>query len=192
MSTPTRPRRCGQGRDDQARHVRRESAGRRGHSFKAPAARSSTTTTCGASERCPSAGQSGSSTAPTTRRCSSSACTRRSWTRSGFPTIAGTRHLEATLRRDQRLGALPRRQRHPVVKLFLHVSKEEQRERFLERIEKPEKNWKFSARDVEERERWDDYKRAFSRCSRTPAPSGRPGTSYPPPTSGSPASPRRR
>lgn len=44
-----------------------------------------------------------------------------------------------------------------VVKFFLHVSKEEQKRRFLERIERPEKNWKFSAGDIKERARWDDY-----------------------------------
>ena len=44
-----------------------------------------------------------------------------------------------------------------VVKIFLHISKEEQRERFLERIEKPEKNWKFSSSDLETRERFDEY-----------------------------------
>jgi PPK2 family polyphosphate:nucleotide phosphotransferase len=49
-----------------------------------------------------------------------------------------------------------------VVKLFLHMSKEEQRERFLARIDEPDKNWKFSARDVAEREHWDDYQDAFS------------------------------
>jgi PPK2 family polyphosphate:nucleotide phosphotransferase len=49
-----------------------------------------------------------------------------------------------------------------VVKLFLHLSNEEQRERFLARIEEPDKNWKFSARDVAEREHWDDYQSAFS------------------------------
>jgi PPK2 family polyphosphate:nucleotide phosphotransferase len=42
-------------------------------------------------------------------------------------------------------------------KFFLHVSKKEQKKRFLERIDKPEKNWKFSARDVKEREFWEDY-----------------------------------
>ncbi|MGD9763323.1 MAG: polyphosphate kinase 2 family protein [Candidatus Binatia bacterium] len=46
-------------------------------------------------------------------------------------------------------------------KFFLHVSKEEQRKRFLERIERPEKNWKFSLRDVEERQYWGDYMRAY-------------------------------
>ena len=48
-----------------------------------------------------------------------------------------------------------------VVKFFLHVSKEEQKRRFLERIERPEKNWKFSAGDIKERARWDDYMAAY-------------------------------
>jgi PPK2 family polyphosphate:nucleotide phosphotransferase len=49
-----------------------------------------------------------------------------------------------------------------VVKLFLNLSMEEQRTRFLKRIDLPEKNWKFSAADVRERQRWDDYQEAFS------------------------------
>jgi PPK2 family polyphosphate:nucleotide phosphotransferase len=49
-----------------------------------------------------------------------------------------------------------------IVKLFLNVSKEEQKERFLARIEEPESNWKFSAADVRERQYWDDYQEAFS------------------------------
>jgi PPK2 family polyphosphate:nucleotide phosphotransferase len=49
-----------------------------------------------------------------------------------------------------------------VVKLFLNLSKEEQRARFLKRIDVPEKNWKFSAADARERRRWDDYQKAFS------------------------------
>ncbi|MEO8483654.1 MAG: polyphosphate kinase 2 family protein [Acidobacteriota bacterium] len=48
-----------------------------------------------------------------------------------------------------------------VLKFFLHVSAEEQRRRFLERIEKPEKQWKFSLQDVKERALWDDYQRAY-------------------------------
>jgi PPK2 family polyphosphate:nucleotide phosphotransferase len=48
-----------------------------------------------------------------------------------------------------------------VLKLFLNVSKEEQRERQLERIDKPEKNWKFSAADIDERKRWDEYMAAY-------------------------------
>jgi PPK2 family polyphosphate:nucleotide phosphotransferase len=50
----------------------------------------------------------------------------------------------------------------PVVKLFLNLSKEEQRRRFLRRIDYPEKNWKFNANDVREREHWDEYQTAFS------------------------------
>jgi len=49
-----------------------------------------------------------------------------------------------------------------VVKLFLNLSKEEQRIRFLRRLDAPEKNWKFSAADVRERKYWDDYQAAFS------------------------------
>ncbi|HEY7133706.1 MAG TPA: polyphosphate kinase 2 family protein [Acidimicrobiia bacterium] len=49
-----------------------------------------------------------------------------------------------------------------VVKLFLNLSKEEQRCRFLARIDVPEKNWKFSPNDVRERAYWDDYQDAFS------------------------------
>lgn len=49
-----------------------------------------------------------------------------------------------------------------IIKFFLHVSKEEQKKRFLERIENPGKNWKFSAADVKERQRWDEYMHAYS------------------------------
>ena len=49
-----------------------------------------------------------------------------------------------------------------VVKFFLNLSKEEQRTRFLKRIDVPERNWKFSAADARERRRWDDYQSAFS------------------------------
>jgi PPK2 family polyphosphate:nucleotide phosphotransferase len=49
-----------------------------------------------------------------------------------------------------------------VVKLLLNLSKEEQRTRFLKRIDLPEKNWKFSAADIHERQFWDEYQHAFS------------------------------
>ena len=49
-----------------------------------------------------------------------------------------------------------------IVKLFLHVSKDEQRKRFLDRIEEPESNWKFSAADARERKYWDDYQNAYA------------------------------
>jgi len=48
-----------------------------------------------------------------------------------------------------------------IVKFFLHVSKEVQKQRFLARLDTPGKEWKFNAADVEERARWDDYMRAF-------------------------------
>ncbi|HEX6663744.1 MAG TPA: PPK2 family polyphosphate kinase [Gaiellaceae bacterium] len=50
----------------------------------------------------------------------------------------------------------------PVVKLFLNLSKEEQRRRFLRRIDFPDNNWKFNANDVKERAHWDAYQTAFS------------------------------
>ena len=51
-----------------------------------------------------------------------------------------------------------------IVKFFLHVSPEEQRKRFLARIDEPEKNWKFSRQDIEERKVWKDYMRAYEAC----------------------------
>ena len=51
-----------------------------------------------------------------------------------------------------------------IVKFFLHVSKDEQRKRFLARIDDERKNWKFSAADVAERARWKDYMRAYEDC----------------------------
>lgn len=51
-----------------------------------------------------------------------------------------------------------------IVKFFLHISKEEQRKRFLERIDDPEKNWKFSSADIEERKYWHEYRRAYEEC----------------------------
>ena len=49
-----------------------------------------------------------------------------------------------------------------VVKFFLHISKEEQAERFQARLDDPTKRWKFSAGDLEVRERWDDYQEAYT------------------------------
>jgi PPK2 family polyphosphate:nucleotide phosphotransferase len=61
------------------------------------------------------------------------------------------RHFEQYLARN---GVIVR-------KFFLHVSKKEQKRRFLERIDNPEKNWKFSANDAAERDYWDDYMKAY-------------------------------
>ena len=54
-------------------------------------------------------------------------------------------------------------------KFFLHVSNKEQKKRFLERIEEPEKNWKFSANDAKERQHWDDYMEAYEDMIRSTA-----------------------
>jgi len=51
-----------------------------------------------------------------------------------------------------------------ILKFFLHLSKEEQRKRFLKRIDTPEKNWKFSVADVEERGYWKQYMKAYAEC----------------------------
>jgi len=51
-----------------------------------------------------------------------------------------------------------------VIKFFLHLSKNEQKKRFLKRIDDPNKNWKFSADDIKERSYWDNYMKAFEEC----------------------------
>jgi PPK2 family polyphosphate:nucleotide phosphotransferase len=68
---------------------------------------------------------------------------------------------------DERLADIARfedyatRQGTKILKFFLHVSRKEQKKRFLARLDEPEKNWKFSASDVKEREFWGDYMQAF-------------------------------
>ena len=52
------------------------------------------------------------------------------------------------------------------VKIFLHLSYEEQRKRFLARIEEPDKNWKFSTSDIHERKYWERYMKAYEDCFR--------------------------
>jgi PPK2 family polyphosphate:nucleotide phosphotransferase len=51
-----------------------------------------------------------------------------------------------------------------IIKFFLHLSKEEQRNRFLKRIETPRKNWKFSSADIAERQFWKQYMKAYEKC----------------------------
>jgi len=51
-----------------------------------------------------------------------------------------------------------------IIKFFLHLSNEEQRQRFLQRIDQPEKNWKFSQADIEERAFWPQYMKAYEKC----------------------------
>jgi PPK2 family polyphosphate:nucleotide phosphotransferase len=51
-----------------------------------------------------------------------------------------------------------------IIKFYLHLSREEQRKRFLARIDEPEKNWKFSLADIEERNFWKQYMKAYDKC----------------------------
>ncbi len=51
-----------------------------------------------------------------------------------------------------------------ILKFFLNISREEQKQRFLERIDRPEKNWKFSTADIKERAFWNDYQKAYQDC----------------------------
>jgi len=71
---------------------------------------------------------------------------------------------------EQRYGSIVDLERHlyrngtRTVKIFLHLSKDEQRKRFLERIDEPDKNWKFSLADIHERKYWKDYMAAYEDC----------------------------
>ena len=96
------------------------------------------------------------------------------------PEMLEASHLPPDLRRAEhlwrdRLGdiaafeAYLARQGTRVVKFFLNVSREEQKKRFLERLETPEKTWKFDAGDLKERERWSDYRDAYAAAIRATA-----------------------
>jgi len=61
------------------------------------------------------------------------------------------------------------RQGTVVLKFFLHLSRDEQKKRFMARLDRPEKNWKFSSADVRERQYWDDYMEAYEGAIRTTA-----------------------
>jgi PPK2 family polyphosphate:nucleotide phosphotransferase len=86
----------------------------------------------------------------------------------GLPNISAD---EKTIWRD-RYRSIRDLERHldcngtRIIKFFLHLSKEEQRKRFIDRIDKPEKNWKFSLADIEERKFWKHYMRAYEKCLR--------------------------
>jgi PPK2 family polyphosphate:nucleotide phosphotransferase len=62
-----------------------------------------------------------------------------------------------------------------IIKFFLHLSKDEQRKRFLARIDEPEKNWKFSLGDIEERKFWKHYMKAYEECLSATSTSHSPG-----------------
>ena len=115
---------------------------------------------------CRNAGGSASSIVPITRKCSSFACIRRFFRSQQLPdelpdaeTIWKDRYrsivdLEEHLHRN---GTR-------IIKFFLHLSKDEQAKRFRDRIDEPEKNWKFGASDVHERKSWPLYMQAYEAC----------------------------
>ena len=73
-----------------------------------------------------------------------------------------------------------------ILKFFLHLSRKEQKKRFLERLDTPEKHWKFSPADIHERAFWEDYARAFEEAIRATAGPHAPWYVVPPTTSGLP------
>jgi PPK2 family polyphosphate:nucleotide phosphotransferase len=91
------------------------------------------------------------------------------------PEILRSQHLPAELRDktniwEERYSSIVDMERHlhrngtRIVKMFLHLSAEEQRKRFLARIDEPDKNWKFSLSDIHERKYWKDYVKAYEAC----------------------------
>jgi len=94
--------------------------------------------------------------------------------------IAKVRELASPKVIDARYGIINRfeadlvKRGTTIVKLFLHISPEEQRSRLLARLGQPEKHWKFSGNDISERQYWGDYQRAYAaalgRCSTAAAP----------------------
>jgi len=79
-----------------------------------------------------------------------------------LPTPLVTKHIWRD--RFEDINALERyltRNGIAILKFFLHLSRKEQKRRFMERLDRPDKNWKFSAADVGEREHWDDYQDAY-------------------------------
>jgi PPK2 family polyphosphate:nucleotide phosphotransferase len=91
------------------------------------------------------------------------------------PKLLDAQHLPPPSRKDEsiwkhRYRSIVELEKHlhrngtRVVKFFLHLSKDEQRQRFLARIDDPDKNWKFNHADVDERGFWKDYRKAYEAC----------------------------
>ena len=129
--------------------------------------RNCSTISCGVPRAiCRNGGGSAFSTVRITRKCSSPASIRRSLHSEGLP---GPLPDQDTIwqHRYRSINDLEWHLHHNgtrIIKFFLHLSKEEQRKRFLQRIDEPEKNWKFSLADIEEREFWKDYRKAYEAC----------------------------
>jgi hypothetical protein len=90
--------------------------------------------------------------------CSSSASTQSSWADCRERIEA---RISGRLATTTSTPSSATSQRHAGFAVFLNVSKKEQRKRFLERRDRPEKNWKFSFGDLEERKHWSEYREAF-------------------------------
>ena len=114
----------------------------------------------------PNGGGSACSIVPITRKC---------WWFECIPRFSATRGLPEELRDEktvweERYRSIVDMEKHlhrngtRIVKIFLHLSEEEQRKRFLARIDEPDKNWKFSLADIHERKYWKDYVKAYENC----------------------------
>ena len=155
---------CGrQGLDDRARDVRREPAGRAGRLVPAALER-------GARSRLPLAHQQSAPGAradrhlqPLPLRGGGRAAGPSRVDRGAAPPARTARQglLEGTLRRHQRVRAPPRSQRDEGREVLPPRSKDEQKRRFMARLDTPGKEWKFKASDVAERAHWDEYMQAF-------------------------------
>jgi PPK2 family polyphosphate:nucleotide phosphotransferase len=85
------------------------------------------------------------------------------------PKFVGKRIWEERLADIARFEDYLTRQGVVILKFFLHVSREEQKKRFMKRLDNPEKNWKFSPADIHERKFWPDYMRSFEEAIRATA-----------------------
>ena len=159
-------RRVRQGRHHPPRDVRRESAGlHRRRRSKSPRRRKCRTIISGASTRpFRNTATSESSTARFTKMFSS--CAFTTW----CPRTSGrSATIRSTISRE-----LLHDNNVKIVKFFLHISKDEQKKRFQERIDDPDRRWKISEADFDERKFWDDYTEAYeavlTKCSTDHAP----------------------
>ena len=85
------------------------------------------------------------------------------------PPLVGKRIWDERLADIAHFEDYATRQGTKILKFFLHVSRKEQKKRFMDRLDEPEKSWKFSASDVKEREFWNDYMHAFEEAIRATA-----------------------
>ena len=133
---------------------------------------------------CRNAGGSASSIVPTTRKCSIVRVHPEILRGQGLPDEL----LDEKTIWEERYRSIVDLEDHlhrngtRIIKFFLHLSKDEQRKRFLERIDEPDKNWKFSVADIEERKFWKQYMKAYEACLSATSTATRPGMSFPPTT----------